>query len=186
MEPSSHLLGLACNSLDRFRVRAIDPEVSMWIDVFQVPVHAKVFGDAGPIGQLAKGNRVVNGVLSHVTIGCPFASNNRQKPRWVDVNGMVPRQRRCLFGVGSGGLHKGAYTDVHAQDVFPPRRLAKVLSRGLKYKIDLLLERKRLVARLVDRCVRCADDCVSVPWNSKQYPGVTGMWNHHSRIPRQK
>src|SRR5271170_308485 len=96
---------------------------------------------------------------------------------------MVSRQG-CR-ALRSRELHKGAYADKDAENIFAGRWGAQVRFCSFKNKFNFLLKRFWLQGRLSDWSICRTDDNMIVPGDGKHDPAIARVRHHDGAIPGQ-
>src|ERR1700756_3632788 len=91
-------------------------------------------GLARLVWQIRQDGCLVHTTLCHVAIGGPFAAGDGQEPALVDMDDVVPRERRLIRA--SVGFYEWAYSCKNTQDVRSRRFLFEIKPGGFEDKVD--------------------------------------------------
>ena len=119
------------------RVGTVNLKISQRTRVFPIAVDMEVLCRAFDIGKLAQRDGVIDAVLGHVAISGPFAAGDSEQPRCVDVDDVIPRERRGL----AVSFHERTQAYVNGQNVCTCWGADKETSRCIKDEFDLFLIR---------------------------------------------
>jgi hypothetical protein len=143
--------------LNRFSICTIHGQTAEFFRMLMVAVNVHGSRDTGFLLKSTKGGGMVDAVLCHMPIGCPLASNDREKTRVVNVNCVVARKRRGFSIAGAGCLDQRPDSYIYAENIFAGGLVAKIATGSLEDKFDLFFEGERFIGDRFDRRVGSAD-----------------------------
>ena len=141
-------------------------------------------GQARLVRQIRQSGGLIHAALRHVAIGRPLAAGDAQQPALINVDGMIPRERRRIAALARFRQRTNSGED--AEDVGSGRFLLQVKTRGFQHEFDFLIEGDGFQRCLFHRRIGRADQRVAMPGNGEHDAPIFGVRHQDGIVARQK